>query len=150
MYSKACDSKIDYPWLNICDSDGMENVSSVTSSVTTDYTVPKKLRRWRITQPLTQPSWSAWPYPNRTVARILSASLERLSPKGCNSKCSHPRQRPSGTCIIRDRRVQEVYNSFSIYTDLKFIVYFYNDTSNTVIQHSRTYTIYEQVGIDCL
>ena len=35
MYSKAFDSKIDYLWLNICDSDDMENVSSVTSSVTT-------------------------------------------------------------------------------------------------------------------
>jgi hypothetical protein len=102
----------------------------------------KKLRRWRITQPLTQPSWPVWP--NRTVARILSAALERLSSKGCDSKCSHPRQRPSGTCTIRDKSAQESLqflfslHRFKIYC--LFLQWYAKDINTTYTHVFRTWT----------
>ena len=36
LYSKACESKFDYPWQNICDGDYMESLPFMTSQVTTN------------------------------------------------------------------------------------------------------------------
>ena len=35
LRSRACESEFDYPWQNICDSDDMERISSVTSLIST-------------------------------------------------------------------------------------------------------------------